>query len=434
MWERIVFVRYSVERGVDAARPQRHRSSPRETMSMRIALTVILCLMAPAAHAQLPAWLTEAMAREAKPMPARSFESTDKWVKGTVPATVVGRIELEDASYSIEFNLDAESPAYCEVFRDSIDMATVLKRVLDRSLELIAEESGKIEMRRLSHLDAGVANAVPFMAARWLYRTNDGKQQRIGQVKQFAMSSDGYGVYCAHGELGYRATFDRFTQALAESLTIATTARDPYLEEVTVTSINGMNAGVSRTTFERDPDGDTMVRITSSMLVPTSKDEVMTTDALSIEWVRPDASLINAVTTVVRNGTTTVDLGLERDDDRWIIEGTIDEKEVSIQLGADAVPTTTVRQMSTVRELAARENLAGATATMRVWGYSSPDKLVDTIVTLSGKTGEHFTGTMARPQATADITVDRHGSVVSARIPAGAAPITMTRVYVKGLE
>ena len=78
-------------------------------MLVRVMFASLMLFAVVSAQAQDPQWLTEARAREAKPITARDFKSKDKWATGRVPGKIVGVIEKVDDSYSIEIDFGAES-------------------------------------------------------------------------------------------------------------------------------------------------------------------------------------------------------------------------------------------------------------------------------------------------------------------------------------
>ena len=289
-------------------------------MLLRTVIAWVALSLVSAAQAAEPQWLKDARAREARTGAARVLKSKDDWMSARVPAKVVGDIVLEQKSYSITFDVGGDAPIFCEVVPQGFDMADMLHRTFDLTMKQIEEMQGKVEAKDLEYTDAGAIGGVPYLQTRWLYRVNDGKETRVGGLKQITMEKHGHGLYCAHVDLGYVKTFDAVTHALAESFEAPPVATAPYYSEIHTTSVAGKDIGVTIFRLERDTDGDTKATEMSAMLL-WAADQLRSQDALHIEWVRPDGSFINASHFLSKDGELVTNVELKRAEDGWVVQG-----------------------------------------------------------------------------------------------------------------
>jgi len=401
-------------------------------MILRATIASALFFFALAAGAQEPKWLTDARAREAKTTSPREFKSKDNWFKAKVPAKVVGVIEKVDDSYSIEFDLGVETPIYCEMVPDGFDMADMLRRTLELTMEQVAKSQGKVEVRELEFTDAGAIGNVPYLKTHWVYRVNDGKEARLGQFKQFVMVKGGHGLYCAHVDIGYVKTFDNLTRALAETLEVSTPTPSPYYQEIAVATVGGMKAGVAMMTLERDSDGDTKTEQVTAIMMPAAGGELHTQDAVSKEWVRPDATLINAAHFIAENGELSTSIGLKLEEETWVIDGDLQGKKVNVKLPANSTPGTWIAQALGIRKLLAGENPVGGEHSIPMWVATDPSKLTDAKTKVLARNGKDFTGRSTTGAIEADVTLDKSGAVSVADMQIGPQKVKVERVYVNG--
>ena len=139
-------------------------------MIVRVVLASWMLLCAIGIQAEEPKWLTDARAREGKIGTAKEFKSKDSWFRARVPGKVKGAVEKVEDSYSIEVDFGGESGAYCELVPDGFDMADMMRRTLELTMQQVAENQGKLESRQLEYADAGAIGNLPYLKARWIYR------------------------------------------------------------------------------------------------------------------------------------------------------------------------------------------------------------------------------------------------------------------------
>lgn len=402
-------------------------------MLLRVMFASSMLFAAVSVQAQDPQWLTDARAREAKPAALREFKSKDKWASWRVPGKVIGVVEKVDNSYTIEINFGAESAAYCELAPDGFDMADMLRRTLELTLQNVTENQGKLEARELEFTDAGAIGNLPYLKARWLYRVFDGKEARVGALNQFVTTKDGHGLYCANLDIGYVKSFDALTRSLAESLQTATAAPAPYYQEISVASLNGQKTGVTLMTLEKDADGDTKTEEVTAMLVPAPGGALHSQDAVHKEWVHPDATLINAAHFVAQNGELSVSVGLKAEEDTWVIEGQLQGKDVKVNLPPESHPGSWVAQALEIRKVLAGENPIGAEHSIPLWLAAEPSKLTDARTKVLAKSGaDDYSARAVAGELEAAVILNKSGAVSVAELQMGAMKVKIERVFVSG--
>ena len=401
---------------------------------LRVVVASLALLCAFEALGDEPKWLQDARAREASPVAPGEFSSKDGWFRARLPAKVAGDIEKLEGSYTVTIDVGSDAPVHCEVIPEGFDMADMLRRTFDATIELVAAEQGKVEATQLEFTDAGAIGNAPYLATRWLYRVHDGKEARLGALKQIAFDKLGHGVYCAHLDLGYVATFDAIARAFAESFEAPAAEANPYYMEILVASIGGSRIGVATITLEKDADGDTKSEEVTSMigLVPAGK--LHAQDAIHRQWLRPDASLINAAHIVANNGELSTSLNLAPRDDQWVVEGEMQGKEVNLTLPAGASPGTSVEQALALRKLLAAADPAGAEHAIDFWMHADPTKLTSVRTKLLQKSGDAgFAARTSMGGVEIDLVLDTAtGTVSSGDMAVGTQVIHLERVYRSG--
>ncbi|HET9473613.1 MAG TPA: hypothetical protein VFO82_06950 [Steroidobacteraceae bacterium] len=402
-------------------------------MRVRVVLASWMLLCAVGIQAEEPKWLTDARAREGKIGAAKEFKSKDSWFKARVPGKVKGAVEKVENSYSIEIDFGGDSGAYCELVPDGFDMADMMRRTLELTMQQVAENQGKLESRQLEYADAGAIGNLPYLKARWLYRVNDGKELRLGQLKQFVTLKGGHGLYCAHLDIGYVKSFDAVTHSLAQTLETATGTPAPYYQEIAVATLGGMKSGIAMMTLEKDADGDTKTEEITAMMVPAAGGALHTQDAVHKEWTRPDATMINAAHFIAENGELNVSLGLKAVEETWVIEGELQGKEVSFKLPPDSEPGTWLAQSLGIRKLLAGANPIGGEYALPMWLAADPAKLTDAKTKVLAKSGaSDFSARATAGAIEAAVILDKNGSVSSANMQVGAQKVSIERVFVSG--
>jgi hypothetical protein len=350
------------------------------------------------------------------------------------PGKLVGTIENVEGSYSVELDIGGDANVYCEVYPKGVDLANALRVTLGNAITNIESTQGKIEVRALEGSDAGAYGAVPYITLTWLYRVGTDKGPLVGALKQFVMEKGNLGVYCAHNDLGFTRTFTTLTRAFADSLETQEPAATPHYAEISTVALSGARMGVAVSTLERDSEGDVRARQMMAMVIATDDGAVQSHDSTQVDWLRADATLINAAITEVSNGEISNDLGLKYEDGTWIVEGEVQGKAVKTSLPKDSRPATWVAQAQELRALLAGPDAVGREHTMGIWLAENPEKLTTVKTRILAKQGDkHYTARGDIGALAADLTLDKSsGMATAADVKMGPLNLKIERVHVSG--
>ena len=425
--------------------PSRCRSHPgradaperRRDERLLVALPLGMVLLAGAAGAAVPEpqWLVDARAKEGVLVAPHLVTSADKSISFSVPAPMAGALAEDKDSYTATLALAPGVTGECVVLKTDVDPAAFLRTTARITFtDTIEKVHGKIEMRAVEHVDAGVAGPTPYLSATWIYRANDGTGARIGGLRQYVGRHAGHATYCALNELGYAQTFEKVALSVIGSLKAGDDPPAPYFEEISVVSIGEARVGFGSIEMHRDPDGDTKSIESEAMLVPGSSGEPQTFDSVTTAWVRPAGELINLKKVSVNNGEIEMNLDLNpAEDTGWVVSGKFKSKDVKATLPA-AAPSTWVSQTNLRRELLARESPIGAEAVRTDWLAANPGEFTSTTVkVLSAIDANTYLVKETFGPASMDLTVDRRtGQSSYGTMEMGPVKVKATRVLVRG--
>jgi hypothetical protein len=382
-----------------------------------------------------PQWLVDARARESRPQKPRAIESADKWFKAQVPAKLVGAIEKADDSYSLSFASGGKGPVNCEVIPGGIDLAGYLRANRDYLFAAIEKTQGKVETRAVTAYDAGAYGDSPYLQLTWLYRVRTDKGAMLGEVKQIAFEEAGHGVYCFHNDLGYTKTFANIVKGFAETLEIPEKRSKPYYHEIATMRINDTRIGVLVVKLEKDDEGYIKAEQIGAMFSPEEGGDISSHDSFEREWVDKDNSLINAFQISVENGEVESELSLSyKDDNGWMLDGTMQGKKVSQKLNPQEDPGTWLRQAVELREVLAADNPVGVEHSIDMWLDIDPAKLTPSTTRILKRLGpKEFEAINTIGPMEANIVLESDtGMLNHAEIKMGPQVIVMDRVFVEG--
>lgn len=394
-------------------------------------LTWLLCALAAPAWAQdLPKWLVEAQAREARLPAAVALVSEDGWLRTQVPGRVDGKVVRQDQSYPFSIVVDDNLTVYCEVVQGSRDLAQLLVEGAEAGLGQYEKNGATIEARFVERTDAGAVGPHAFMALQWIYRVKQKGEQRVGALHQFAAHVHGGVLNCAHDQLGYTKTFQTLTRTLVSEL--RTDAASPSFREITMMSVDGAPVGVATTSMSVDADGDTKVVHAGSVLIQVTPGRLVSEDTYEVQWVRPDGSLINAVQVKASNGQLSQDMALKRTDGAWRASGSIEGKAVDVALTDE--PASFIAQARARQQLMARSDAVGASTSSMTWSALDPVRLIPSRATvLSAQGADAFAVREELGEVKMDVVLDRQaGTLVSASMPIGPRTMGFQRIYRDG--
>lgn len=400
-----------------------------------VAFAFSLLLCTSVAGAEEPEWLKGARAREAKSLKPVEFVSKDGWFKARTPGKVVNRVEKVEGSYSVELDVGGDARVYCEIYPESTDLANALRVTFLSTLKEIEASQGKIEARVLESSDAGADGPVPYIALTWLYRVATADGPMVGGLKQFILEKGQQAVYCMHNDIGFSRTFATIRQAFADSLETQDPLVVPHYVEIATASMSGVKVGVSATTLDRDSDGDIRARQYTALLVATDDGTFRSQDAIHINWLRADGTLINAAEIESFNGELSLNLSLKDEEGTWTVEGEVQGKAVRTTLPKDSQPGTWVAQAQQLRALLAEPDAVGREHSMGIWLGDNPEKLTETRTTILARQDDrHFIARGEFASMTTNLILDKvTGTASAADFKMGPIDVKLERVYVIGI-
>ena len=149
-----------------------------------LVVTALLFVGMSDAVAADPQWLVDARGKESQLIDAPTVSSADKQVTFAVPVPLAGKITEDAGSYSVPLAMGPRAIANCELLKDDVDVASLLRETARITFtDSIEHSQGKIELKRVEHVDAGVAGGSAYLSVSWVYRVNDGKGLKLGALR-----------------------------------------------------------------------------------------------------------------------------------------------------------------------------------------------------------------------------------------------------------
>ena len=405
----------------------------------RIGLCLILSL-APQVWGAEPQWLTDARAREGKLGEVREVHSSDGSFSAKLPVAIIGAIDKQQDSYAIDFSVGSDASATCVIYPGPIDPAAVLRAISQETFsDGIEKQQGKIESRAYETINAGQFGKTPFLALSWTYRVNDGKELRVGALKQYAAVKQGHGIYCSHIDLGYVHTFESVVRALIESLEFhnqTPTAQKPFYYELSVTIMQGFRVGYCLVTLEHDAAGDVKAVQRSALLIPVTSDTLGAIDDFRVEFTRSDGTMISAVNAVSLNGALDANLQLRsQEGGRWHVAGEFKSKKLDETIGSQDPPCGWLCEAFQIRALLGTHSGAPRDVSFPTWLVTDPIHFTESRISFvdrgSHDNEAHLRGSTAGIDT--HITVDAvTGQVLKTVFPPGRNTMTMERLDAEG--
>ncbi|MDH3532204.1 MAG: hypothetical protein OEO82_04690, partial [Gammaproteobacteria bacterium] len=250
-----------------------------------------------ASHAQQandwPDWLKAAMAEESENLTSATVSAADglyRFQLAGKPATP----DAFDGGWYFESDIGSAAPLECYLFSDDTDLATLVVNLAEVNIEAnAAANSGPVGNRSVFALDAGAIEGAPFLAIEWMYTVGEAPKALLGFTKVRAAIQGAIVLACSHNFLGYRETFANAFADFVRSAEQPAVEMAPYYEEVATQSIGGQRMGITRVTYSRDADGDSLINMISSSLVPVGPASINSSDSSTISWSTPGGELIN---------------------------------------------------------------------------------------------------------------------------------------------
>ena len=256
----------------------------------------------------------------------------------------------EDGADRIDIALGEETVAMsCYVYAEEADLGATSLRLVQGGRAYFDKEHGEFALKQLSGIRVGQVEGSPYHALEWTYSD---PEKGSAQIKAATANKQGHGIACLDLNLGFRETFTRVFEGLVASFAAATPPRRPYFEEITVSTIGGLEVGVTWLRLTLDEDGDTRGEGVTSLLIPTGADDMLVSYKTRVEWARPDGSLINASVSDVDLEAESTRLDLRQEDGIWQVRGHFKGKELNTPLkGGPWIDTLLTEYRRVRREL-----------------------------------------------------------------------------------
>ena len=409
---------------------------PRTQRLLRLALSFLAATLLGVGNAQAgkmdgwPEFLKEAMAKEARKLKYRSVEAADGAYRFQV-AGKPGKPEAFDGGWYVQSDINARVPFECYVFTDEFDLASLTNNVAEINIETNAEANGGVVGNRsVFELDAGAIDGIPYLSLEWVFTVGEAPNALAGFVKVRTAIKNDVALACNHNFLGYRETFANAFAEFVRSAELPDVAMPPYYEEVAIQSLNGQDIGITRVTYARDDEGDSMINMISAALLPLSPSTVGTSDSETVSWSTPGGAVINAYSADIENGELVTEMRLDRDaNGDWVSSGFFQGKEIEQVLDGAITPVSEIGQMQAARGLFSGEN---TDVKFPLWiADADPTQFLEGKI-VRGEESETLRGRMELGPLVFDAEFDDDGALIDADIQMGAAQMSVERVWVNG--
>ena len=323
-----------------------------------LAIALVLFTVPSAATAQSlegwPDWVRDSMQDEIKRLKFRTVETPDGSIRTELPGKSKEPVLNDDVWY-FATDIKAGSPVECYLFTSSRDLATLTDAMANANMNAIAGQHGSIGTRRIYFLDGGEIGGNPFLAMEWLYTVQGADQTLVGFTKVRAAAKNDLAYLCAHNNIGYRDTLTRIFEAFVVNARVPGQADAPFYEEIATVDMrgmDGMSGGVIYASYTLDDEGYVRAYIADASLTPVDASTVSTGDSFTVTFTTPDGTMVNAVDVTVENGELVSNMSLERNaEGNWISSGTLQGKDISVELPGDIEPISELQQVTMAREL-----------------------------------------------------------------------------------
>lgn len=278
-----------------------------------------------------PKWFTDAVAREANIDTTSKIEIPALQIQGEV-LSQISLVESGEGYWYYNIDLGSSLPVECYIFTDFDGAANSMLYLVEEALAS-SESVNKLPLsaRYNFALDTGIVNNTPYLAFDTLYSVGDGNKKLSGVVKAKSAQTGKTLEVCLHNELGYHQSFTQVFESFVKA--VATSQQQEVLYEASFQLIfNGIPAGYSYETHSIDSDGDVESVNTEAMIFPADATSVTRTDSTVRSWSSAQGSLINHTEFTVENGELSSQFSLSNQDDKWIVTGQLQGKDVNVTL------------------------------------------------------------------------------------------------------
>ena len=165
--------------------------------------------------------------------------------------------------------------------------------------------------------------------------------------------------------------------------------------------------------------------------MPIDGSTLNVSDTWRFGWSRPDGTIINQRAAKSEDGRLAMDLSLDRlKDGSWSVSGSFRGKDIGVEIEG-AAPMSELGQILTARELLA--DAGRKSAPLTIWLPSAdPSQFLTAEVAIDPSGREQGFGQLTVGPIAILAQFDENGSLRHGTMAAGAAEITLERIWLRG--
>lgn len=280
--------------------------------------------------------LQQAMAREATLGGTHAVGAEDRFFTATVAASAGPVVAMHEGFYQLSVPIGGEIPAECLLYRDALDSATTLSKLID---ELLAD----FAQTRIVKIDAGTFGALPYLYQETLYLT---ESRAAGVLKGIVVPVGDSTLACLHDEPGYNRTFVDMVGGLAGSLRIGAAEPEAWkFREILIWQLQDMNVGFTINRVGHPDGGEIRSEVETAVVLPRSAQETLTLDGYDVVFETGDGELVTGRYAEATSGELTLSVNIEKTAPHsYRVSGEFQGKAVNTQLQPDAALVGPYRQ------------------------------------------------------------------------------------------
>ena len=332
--------------------------------------------------------------------------------------------------FVVTLDIGAEDAIRCYFFEEELNVANALLSLGKGQLEMF-RDGAPIARQRIAGTGAGSLEGIPYLEAHWLFQQGSGG---VGHSKLAGATVQGHSILCETAAFGFQQTFQRVFRGIVTSYQRKTPPASPYFAELLVTSLGNLDVGYQWLRMRRDETGDTRIEISSALLVPASDSELRGIDSIVVEWSTPDGRLINMLSEQTEQGGAVTSLSLRpADATTWNVTGRFQSEEIEASLEAPGPLQSTLGEYLDLTRRLQPKGPEPKVGGLRWVSDANPRGFVDSEYRLleTLPDGRSRVGVSMGPMAFEGIR-GTHGTLESARIPAGGGTLELRLVHREG--
>ena len=380
----------------------------------------------------IPAWLTEALARESGPFELHKFTVPERSFSAEISGTSISEVQETSRGWYVSADIEATTPMECWIFTAPVDMAASLRNIAELNVSASVKAYGEVTERAFYYLDAGVIDSAPFMALEMFYVMQDGDQQRPAIAKVRIARVDDIHLACSHNQIGFRETFSKNFAQLVSSASFDYQEIQPFYRQVYRQSIDGLGLGIIDLTMTIDEDGDLALKTIDSMLVPDTGGASTATDTFDYGFFGSGFELINLRTIGSTNGAISYNLTFQpAGENTYRVVGTSGEENLDFGIEDDKGHMSIAERMLDIQAILADPDRTALT--FRTWQPRVIlGSLTETTLSFDGGSKEKLLATVTSGDNSTQVQLDEKGSYISTRFNIEMGEFAIERILDDG--